>query len=49
MFIENPASATPQAGDSKEKLYVWIQDNLLAASPKLQQLQSVATAIGNGT
>jgi hypothetical protein len=47
-FIENPASATPQAGDSKEKLYIWIQDNLMAASPKLQQLQSVATAIGNG-
>ena len=47
-FIENPASATPQSGDSKEKLYIWIQDNLLAASPKLQQLQSVATAIGNG-
>ena len=47
-FIENPASATPQPADSKEKLYIWIQDNLMAASPKLQQLQSVATAINNG-
>ncbi|HEX7771472.1 MAG TPA: FecR domain-containing protein, partial [Pyrinomonadaceae bacterium] len=47
-FIENPASATPQAADSKEKLYIWIHDNLMAASPKLQQLQSVATAINNG-
>ncbi len=47
-FIENPASATPLSGDSKEKLYIWIQDNLMAASPKLQQLQSVATAISNG-
>jgi len=44
-FIENPASATPQSG---EKLYVWIQENLFAASPKLQQLQSLAAAIGNG-
>src|SRR4029078_13209993 len=33
-FIENPASATPQSADSKEKLYIWIQDNLMAASPK---------------
>ena len=47
-FIENPASATPQSADSKEKLYIWIQENLLAASPKLQQLQSLATAINNG-
>ena len=47
-FVENPASATPQSGDSKEKLYIWIQENLLAASPKLQQLQSLATAINNG-
>jgi hypothetical protein len=44
-FIENPASATPQ---SREKLYVWIQENLFAASPKLQQLQGLSTAMANG-
>jgi len=47
-FVENPASTTPQSGDSKEKLYVWIQENLLVASPKLQQLQGISTAIANG-
>jgi FecR protein/Protein of unknown function (DUF3352) len=46
-FIENPAAATPESND-KEKLYVWIQANMLAASPKLQQLQSLATAMSNG-
>jgi FecR protein/Protein of unknown function (DUF3352) len=47
-FVENPLAATPQAGGKTEKLYVWIQENLLAASPKLQQLQSVAGAISSG-
>jgi hypothetical protein len=46
-FIENPAAATPESND-KEKLYVWIQANMLAASPKLQQLQSLATVMSNG-
>ncbi len=41
-FIENPTSATLNSlTTNNEKLYVWIQENLLAASPKLQQLQSV--------
>lgn len=49
-FIENPSAAASLAPtDGKtEKLYVWIQDNLLAASPKLQQLQALATAKNNG-
>src|SRR6185369_5672690 len=47
-FVEDPATATPTSDDSKEKLYVWIQDNLFAASPKLQQLQSLASAKANG-
>ena len=47
-FIENPATATPAAEGEREDLYVWIQGNLFAASPNLQQLQNVATAIGNG-
>jgi FecR-like protein len=47
-FVENPAAATPQADDKREKLYVWIQANLFAASPKLQQLQNVQGAITSG-
>jgi hypothetical protein len=47
-FIENPATATA-TGDKQDKLYVWIQANLFAASPKLQQLQSLATLVSNGT
>ena len=47
-FVEDPATANAAADDSKDKLYVWIQDNLFAASPKLQQLQGLATAKANG-
>ncbi|HJU92120.1 MAG TPA: hypothetical protein VJ656_04210, partial [Pyrinomonadaceae bacterium] len=47
-FVQNPMSATAGSGDSKEKLYIWIQENLFAASPKLQQLQSLATAKSSG-
>src|SRR6185503_11811464 len=48
-FIQDPATAAPAAGDANEKLYVWIQDNLFAASPKLQQLQALAGAKVNGS
>ena len=48
-FIENPATAVIPSEGKREDLYVWIQGNLFAASPNLQQLQNVATAIGNGT
>jgi FecR-like protein len=47
-FVENPMTATAQSDDKREKLYVWIQENLFAASPKLQQLQTVGTAIAGG-
>ena len=47
-FVENPMAAAAGADDKTEKLYVWIQENLFAASPKLQQLQSLATAKANG-
>jgi hypothetical protein len=47
-FIENPAAAAPASDDKQEKLYVWIQANLFAASPKLQQLQNLATVISSG-
>src|ERR1044072_6028316 len=48
VFVENPMSAPPQADDKRDKLYVWIQQNLFVASPKLQQLQGVGTALANG-
>ena len=47
-FIENPATAIADANDKQEKLYVWIQSNLFAASPKVQQLQSLAIAMASG-
>ena len=47
-FIENPATATA-TGDKQDKLYVWIQANLFAASPKLQQLQNLATVMASGS
>lgn len=42
-FVEDPSTATVSAveGDKKEQLYVWIQNDLMAASPKLQQLQDL--------
>ena len=51
-FVEDPSKATASStdGDKKEQLYVWIQNNLLAASPKLQQLQSLQQSqTGGGT
>ncbi len=39
-FVEDPSSAVA-ATDTNERLYVWIQNDLMVASPKLQQLQGV--------
>ena len=48
-FIENPLAAVPEAGDTKkEKLNVWIQGNLFAASPRIEQLQQLATLVAGG-
>jgi hypothetical protein len=49
-FVEDPLTMTDETteGAKKEKLYVWIQNDLFAASPKLQQLQELATLRGNG-
>ena len=44
-FVEDPLKAT-DAG-AKDRLYVWIQNDLFAASPKLAQLQQLATVLGN--
>jgi hypothetical protein len=51
-FVEDPSKATASStdGDKKEQLYVWIQNDLFAASPKLQQLQSLQQSqAGGGT
>ena len=48
-FIENPLTAVPDTGDTKrEKLNVWIQGNLFAASSKVEQLQQLATLVAGG-
>ena len=47
VFVENPLTATDD-GAKKEKLHVWIQNNLFAASPKLAQLQQLATVQAGG-
>jgi hypothetical protein len=48
-FVENPLTAVSDAGDTKrEKLNVWIQNDLFAASPKLEKLQQLATVVAGG-
>jgi len=46
-FVENPKTAVAES-ESNERLYVWIQNDLFAASPKLQQLQNLETVIAAG-
>jgi hypothetical protein len=51
-FVDNPltaTAATPEAGKKSDELFVWIHDNLFAASPKLNQLQEVARLVQGGT
>ncbi len=50
-FVDDPltASAAPETQKGKDELYIWIQNNLFAASPRLSQLQAVATSVKNGT
>jgi ferric-dicitrate binding protein FerR (iron transport regulator) len=50
-FIQDPLTATATAtepGKRSEELYVWIQKDLFAASPKLDQLQGLATIVQKG-
>ena len=47
-FVEDPNTAVASSDDKHEKLYIWIQQNLFVASPKLQQLQNVNTALSHG-
>ncbi len=51
-FIADPLTATAPAvepGKKDEALYVWIQQNIFVASPKLDQLQGVASIVQKGT
>jgi hypothetical protein len=50
-FVQDPLTATSTAtepGKKSDELFVWIQNDLFAASPKLDQLQSLATTVQNG-
>ncbi len=50
-FVENPLTATAvatEAGKKNDRLYVWINNNLFAASPKLDQLQALAGVTQKG-
>ncbi len=48
-FVEDPQSASAaETPDKKELLYIWIQNNRMAASPKLQQLQSLQKLTAGG-
>jgi hypothetical protein len=49
-FVDDPATSTAitTEGEKKDHLYVWINDNLLAASPKLEQLQDVQKLVSGG-
>ncbi|MGH9930603.1 MAG: FecR domain-containing protein [Pyrinomonadaceae bacterium] len=50
-FVQDPLTATATAtepGKKADELYVWIQKDLFAASPKLKQLQDLATIVQKG-
>jgi ferric-dicitrate binding protein FerR (iron transport regulator) len=48
-FVDDPSTATAPSTATKDTLFVWIQDGLFVASPKLGQLQEVATLQANGS
>jgi len=52
-FVDDPLAATPaspESGKDVHELFVWIQKDLFAASPKLNQLQDLARVVqGGGT
>jgi len=47
-FVEDPASAQV-AVDGTDRLYIWIQNDLMAASPKLEQLTALQQVAGAGS
>jgi hypothetical protein len=51
VFVDNPLTAVsdaPETGKKNDELYVWIQDALFAASPRMQPLQDLAGLVGQG-
>ncbi|HYO91514.1 MAG TPA: FecR domain-containing protein, partial [Pyrinomonadaceae bacterium] len=45
-IIDDPATATPQSADAKApEVLVWIQGDIFAAAPKLEQLQRLAATL----
>jgi FecR protein/Protein of unknown function (DUF3352)/Putative zinc-finger len=46
-IIDDPATAAPEAGDREQpnEILVWINNDLMAAAPKLQQLQQLGEAL----
>jgi len=48
-FVDDPSTATATSTATKETLFVWIQDGLFVASPKLGQLQAVEALRANGS
>jgi len=51
-FVDDPltasAAASTEAGKRVDELFVWIQGDLFAASPRLEQLQQLARVKSNG-
>jgi len=50
-FVADPTLETPAAvvpGKKVNELFVWLENDLFAASPKLQQLQEVTTVVRGG-
>lgn len=47
-FVDDPQNPTGITADKKEVLYIWIQNNLMAASPKIEQLQGVQKLVAGG-
>jgi hypothetical protein len=47
-FVEDPLAPATSTSESKHELYVWIHDDLLAASPKLDGLRNLASISKGG-
>ncbi|MEJ7575855.1 MAG: FecR domain-containing protein [Pyrinomonadaceae bacterium] len=50
-IIDDPLTATSSRSNAalnKLEILVWVRDDLFAASPKLEQLQALATTLNNG-
>src|SRR4051794_36518048 len=45
-WVDDPGKAQAAAGNGDKQLYVWISGDTLVASPKLEQLQTIAKGGG---